>query len=277
MYLELDRLSKQFDGKYAVHDLSLGLEEGGLLCILGSSGCGKTTTLNMIGGFLKPDGGRVLLDGQDITALPPERRPVSTVFQSYGLFPHMSVLQNVTYGLKFRGYSRAEAKEKGRRYLELVGLAEREDARISELSGGQQQRVALARILCSEPEAILLDEPFSALDSYLKWNLEIELADLLATFNGPILWVSHDRDECYRNCRSVCVMENGRTGEVTPMDEMIRHPGSVSAAHLAGCKNFFAAEAKDGKVYLPEWNVSLLLPVTERPLQRSAFLTIPSP
>ena len=136
----------------------------------------------------------------------------------------------------------------------------------------QQQRVALARILCSEPEAILLDEPFSALDSYLKWNLEIELADLLATFNGPILWVSHDRDECYRNCRSVCVMENGRTGEVTPMDEMIRHPGSVSAAHLAGCKNFFAAEAKDGKVYLPEWNVSLLLPVTEK-----AFTTLGIP
>ena len=129
MYLELDRLSKQFDGKYAVHELSLGLEKGGLLCILGSSGCGKTTTLNMIGGFLKPDGGRVLLDGQDITALPPERRPVSTVFQSYGLFPHMSVLQNVTYGLKFRRYSRAEAREKGRRYLELVGLADRENAR----------------------------------------------------------------------------------------------------------------------------------------------------
>jgi len=145
VYLELDRLSKQFDGKYAVHDLSLGLEEGGLLCILGSSGCGKTTTLNMIGGFLKPDGGRVLLDGQDITALPPERRPVSTVFQSYGLFPHMSVLQNVTYGLKFRGYSRTEAKEKGRRYLSLVGLAERENARIGEHSGGQQQRVAITR------------------------------------------------------------------------------------------------------------------------------------
>ena len=123
MYLELDRLSKQFDGKYAVHDLSLGLEEGGLLCILGSSGCGKTTTLNMIGGFLKPNGGRVLLDGQDITALPPERRPVSTVFQSYGLFPHMSVLQNVTYGLKFRGYSRTEAKEKGRHTWVAAPLA----------------------------------------------------------------------------------------------------------------------------------------------------------
>ena len=155
MYLELDRLSKQFDGKYAVHDLSLGLEEGGLLCILGSSGCGKTTTLNMIGGFLKPDGGRVLLDRQDITALSPERRPVSTVFQSYGLFPHMSVLQNVTYGLKFRGYSRTEAKEKGRRYLTLVGLAERENARIGELSGGQQQRVALARSSSSQSSACL--------------------------------------------------------------------------------------------------------------------------
>ena len=180
MYLELDRLSKQFDGKYAVHDLSLGLEEGGLLCILGSSGCGKTTTLNMIGGFLKPDGGRVLLDGQDITALPPERRPVSTVFQSYGLFPHMSVLQNVTYGLKFRGYSRAEAKEKGRRYLSLVGLAERENARIGELSGGQQQRVALARALIVEPKLCLLDEPLSNLDAALRVRMRGELKTLAA-------------------------------------------------------------------------------------------------
>ena len=168
MYLELDRLSKQFDGKYAVHELSLGLEKGGLLCILGSSGCGKTTTLNMIGGFLSPDSGRVLLDGQDITALPPERRPVSTVFQSYGLFPHMSVLQNVTYGLKFRRYSRAEAREKGRRYLELVGLADRENARVGELSGGQQQRVALARALIVEPKLCLLDEPLSNLDAALR-------------------------------------------------------------------------------------------------------------
>lgn len=174
MYLELDRLSKQFDGKYAVHDLSLGLEEGGLLCILGSSGC----ALNMIGGFLKPDGGRVLLDRQDITALPPERRPVSTVFQSYGLFPHMSVLQNVTYGLKFRGYSRAEAKEKGRRYLTLVGLAEREDARIGELSGGQQQRVALARALIVEPKLCLLDEPLSNLDAALRVRMRGELKRL---------------------------------------------------------------------------------------------------
>ena len=174
----------------------------------------------------------------------------------------MSVEQNILCGI--RSGDKAEKRRvlvEKIRMFRLEGLEKKHPA---QLSGGQQQRVALARILCSEPEAILLDEPFSALDSYLKWNLEIELADLLAAFNGPILWVSHDRDECYRNCRSVCVMEDGRTGEVTPMDEMIRHPGSVSAARLAGCKNFFAAEAKDGKVYLPEWNVALLLAVTEK-------------
>ena len=110
MYLELEKLNKSFDGKSAVCDLSLGVEKGELLCILGSSGCGKTTTLNMIGGFLAPDSGTILLDGQDVTNMPPERRPVSTVFQSYGLFPHMTVLENVTYGLKFRRYNRTQGK-----------------------------------------------------------------------------------------------------------------------------------------------------------------------
>ena len=192
MYLELDRLSKQFDGKYAVHDLSLGLEEGGLLCILGSSGCGKTTTLNMIGGFLKPDGGRVFLDRQDITALPPERRPVSTVFQSYGLFPHMSVLQNVTYGLKFRGYSRAEAKEKGRRYLTLVGLAERENARIGELSGGQQQRCAIGRALVKNPGLLLCDEPTGALDYKTGKQILQLLQDTCRKTGRTVIVITHN-------------------------------------------------------------------------------------
>ena len=168
-------------------------------------------------------------------------------FQQYALFPNMSVEQNILCGI--RSGDKAEKRRVLAEKIRMFRLEGLEKKHPAQLSGGQQQRVALARILCSEPEAILLDEPFSALDSYLKWNLEIELADLLATFNGPILWVSHDRDECYRNCRSVCVMEDGRTGEGTPMDEMIRHPGSVSAARLAG----------DGKVYLPEWNVALPL------------------
>ena len=237
MYLELDRLSKQFDGKYAVHDLSLGLEEGGLLCILGSSGCGKTTTLNMIGGFLKPDGGRVLLDGQDITALPPERRPVSTVFQSYGLFPHMSVLQNVTYGLKFRGYSRAEAKEKGRRYLALVGLAEREDARIGELSGGQQQRVALARALIVEPKLCLLDEPLSNLDAALRVRMRGELKRLQRELGTTMVFVTHDQEEALSMSDTIVVMSEGRIQQIgTPID-IYNEPENAFVADFIGESN----------------------------------------
>ena len=139
MYLELNHLKKKFDGKDVVCDLSLSLDKGKLLCILGSSGCGKTTTLNMIGGFLEPDSGSIRLDGTDITRLPPERRPVSTVFQSYGLFPHMTLLENVIYGLKFRGYKKAEARKKGMEYLDLVGLADRANAMIHEIRSEERR------------------------------------------------------------------------------------------------------------------------------------------
>lgn len=238
MYLELDRLSKQFDGKYAVHDLSLGLEEGGLLCILGSSGCGKTTTLNMIGGFLKPDGGRVLLDGHDITALPPERRPVSTVFQSYGLFPHMSVLQNVTYGLKFRGYSRTEAKEKGRRYLSLVGLAEREDARIGELSGGQQQRVALARALVIEPSVLLFDEPLSNLDAKLRVSMRTEIRRIQQEVGITAIYVTHDQSEAMALSDQIIIMNKGVVAQIGTPQEIYYHPVSEFVADFIGEANF---------------------------------------
>lgn len=233
MYLELDRLSKQFDGKYAVHDLSLGLEEGGLLCILGSSGCGKTTTLNMIGGFLKPDGGRVLLDRQDITALPPERRPVSTVFQSYGLFPHMSVLQNVTYGLKFRGYSRTEAKEKGRRYLNLVGLAERENARIGELSGGQQQRVAIARALSMNPHVMLFDEATSALDPELVRDVLGVMRDL-ARDGMTMIVVTHEMGFARDVADRVVFMDGGVIVEEGTPSEVFDHPKSERTKAFLG-------------------------------------------
>ena len=200
------------------------------MCILGSSGCGKTTTLNMIGGFLSPDSGRVLLDGQDITALPPERRPVSTVFQSYGLFPHMSVLQNVTYGLKFRGYSRAEAKEKGRRYLSLVGLAERENARIGELSGGQQQRVALARALIVEPKLCLLDEPLSNLDAKLRNQMRAEIIKLGTT----MVFVTHDQEEALILADSIAVMSEGELLQLGSAEEVFRHPANDYIASFLG-------------------------------------------
>lgn len=210
MYLELSHLTKRFGGREVVRDLSLSLERGRLLCILGSSGCGKTTTLNMIGGFLAPDGGRILLDGQEITHLPPERRPVTTVFQSYGLFPHMTVLQNVIYGLKFRHMGRGEAREKGMRYLELVDLAGYADAYIHEISGGQQQRVALARALIVEPKLCLLDEPFCNLDAALRVKMRAELKRIQRELDMTMVFVTHDQEEALILADSMAIMEQGR-------------------------------------------------------------------
>lgn len=266
--IELKHVSKVFEtagGRVeALKDISLTIPDGDVYGIIGMSGAGKSTLVRCINMLERPTSGEVIVNGKRLDTMSPAqlraaRRDITMIFQRFNLLMQRNCLDNVCFPMELAGVSRREAASRAQELLETVGLPDKAKAYPAQLSGGQQQRVALARILCSEPEAILLDEPFSALDSYLKWNLEIELADLLATFNGPILWVSHDRDECYRNCRSVCVMEDGRTGEVTPMDEMIRHPGSVSAARLAGCKNFFAAEARDGKVYLPEWNVALPL------------------
>ena len=268
MYLELDRLSKQFDGKYAVHDLSLGLEEGGLLCILGSSGCGKTTTLNMIGGFLKPNGGRVLLDGQDITALPPERRPVSTVFQSYGLFPHMSVLQNVTYGLKFRGYSRTEAKEKGRRYLNLVGLAERENARIGELSGGQQQRVAIARALVKMPRVLLLDEPLSNLDARLRLQTREEIRKIQRATKITTVFVTHDQEEAMSISDMIVVMKNGVVQQIGKPQNVYDDPVNLFVAKFLGTPpiNVFSGEVKNEQLYIGSEAVLSTPGVSDQPV-----------
>ncbi len=243
-------------------------QDGGVLALLGASGCGKSMTLKCIAGIMTPDrgrivlGDRVLFDSEKKIDLPPQQRRVGYLFQQYALFPNMTVEQNILCGIRreHRAEKKALLAEKIRMFR-LEGLEKKHPA---QLSGGQQQRVALARILSSEPEAILLDEPFSALDSYLKWNLELELADLLAGFPGPVLWVSHDLGECYRNCRRVCVMEDGKTGTVTGMDEMLRCPESISAARLAGCKNFFAAEEKNGAVYLPEWDLTLPIDAKEK-------------
>ena len=230
MYLELKHIHKSFGGRPVVQDLSLGLDRGGLLCILGSSGCGKTTTLNMIGGFLSPDAGQILLDGEDITASPPEGRPVSTVFQSYSLFPHMTVLENVIYGLKFRGVKRGPAREKGRRYLEMVGLAEYANARVYEISGGQQQRVALARALIVEPKLCLLDEPFSNLDAALRFRMREELKGLQRDLGMTMVFVTHDQEEALHLADRVAIMDQGfLVQEGSPL-ELYRCPASSFVA-----------------------------------------------
>lgn len=237
MYLELDHLKKHFDGREVVRDLSLTLEQGQLLCILGASGCGKTTTLNMIGGFLEPDSGRVRLDGEDITRIPPEQRPVTTVFQSYGLFPHMTVLQNVIYGLKFRGVKREQARQKGMRYLDMVGLADYASAYIQEISGGQQQRVALARALIVEPKLCLLDEPFCNLDAALRTRMRHELKRLQKDLGLTMVFVTHDQEEALILADRMAIMEKGRVLQYDAPLEIYHNPVSPFVADFLGLKD----------------------------------------
>ena len=224
MYLELLILKKNFGEKQVVQDLSLSLNKGELLCILGSSGCGKTTTLNMAGGFLSPDGGKILLDGEDITSLGPERRPVTTVFQSYGLFPHMTVLQNVVYGLKFRHIGRAQAKAKGMEYLDMVGLADYASAHIYEISGGQQQRVALARALIIEPKLCLLDEPFSNLDAALRVKMRGELKRLQKQLDMTMIFVTNDQEEAILLGDQMAIIEQGRLIQCDTPENIYKNP-----------------------------------------------------
>lgn len=238
MYLELSHLKKSFGEKPVVEDLTLSLPRGELLCILGSSGCGKTTTLNMIGGFLAPDSGQILLDGEDITAIPPERRPVSTVFQSYGLFPHMTVLQNVVYGLKFQHIRRSEAREKGLRYLEMVGLADYAGAYIHEISGGQQQRVALARALVTRPSILLLDEPLSNLDAKLRVEMQVEIKRIQKELGITTIIVTHDHEEAVSLADRVIVMNAGHILQIGKPQEVFDRPASPFIADFMGFSTF---------------------------------------
>lgn len=225
MYFQLKNVYKAFGEKKVVNNLSLELAQGELLCILGSSGCGKTTTLNMVGGFLKPDRGEILLDGQEISGLAPEQRPVTTVFQSYGLFPHMTVLQNVLYGLKFKkDLSKAERLDRAMEYIALVDLSGSEKAHPYELSGGMQQRVALARALAPQPKLCLLDEPFSNLDAALREQMRTELKRIQKTLGMTMLFVTHDQEEAMVLSDKMCIMKDGLMIQTGAPQELYTKP-----------------------------------------------------
>ena len=230
------------------------------LALLGASGCGKSVTLKCIAGILTPDEGHIELDGVTLydsasrINLPPQRRRMGYLFQNYALFPTMTVEKNILCAIPGSKTEKGAALSDAVRRFRLEGLEHHYPA---QLSGGQQQRVALARILCAKPEAILLDEPFSALDSYLKWQLELELSDLLAAFRGPILWVSHDRGEVFRSCRQICVLDHGHSqGTLTP-EQLLHRPGTESAARLSGCENIVEAHPAGDAVLLPQWGLTL--------------------
>lgn len=238
MYLQLKGLYKRFEEKDAVLNLSFSVERGQLVSLLGPSGCGKTTTLRMVGGFLRPDHGKIILDGQDMTELPPECRPTSTVFQSYALFPHMTVLENVIYGLRFRRISRREAKEKGASLLRKVGLAGGVDKRVHELSGGEQQRVALARALIINPKVLLMDEPLSNLDARLRIRMRSEIRKIQKDFGITILYVTHDQEEALSLSDRVVVMDRGRLVQAGSPGEIYANARTPFVADFIGRSNF---------------------------------------
>ncbi|MBP3510222.1 sulfate/molybdate ABC transporter ATP-binding protein [Oscillibacter sp.] len=253
-------LSVDIEKQLGDFTLSVRFEaENECLALLGASGCGKSVTLRCIAGILTPDKGKIVLDGVtlfDSTAqidLPPQKRQVGYLFQQYALFPNMTVRQNIAAAVRDKQRRKAVTEEKLRQFR----LEEVADKLPGQISGGQQQRTALARILASEPKTILLDEPFSALDSYLKYQLEVELAETLEQFPGTILWVSHDRGEVFRNCRRVCVLDQGISQGTFTLRELFHQPVTEAAARLSGCKNYADAVPMGNAVSLPEWGLIL--------------------
>jgi spermidine/putrescine transport system ATP-binding protein len=236
--VQLQSVTKRFGDVVAVDALDLEIAHGEFLSLLGPSGCGKTTTLRLIAGFERPDEGALFIGGRDVRGLPPYRRDVNTVFQSYALFPHLSVLDNVAYGLKQRGLARRERHAKAREILELVRLPGVERRKPRQLSGGMQQRVALARALVMSPRVLLLDEPLGALDLKLRKELQVFLKTLHADLGITFVYVTHDQEEALAMSDRVAVMNGGRIEQLAAPQEIYDHPASRFVADFIGETNF---------------------------------------
>ena len=234
----------------ALDDVSVEIREGEFFTLLGPSGCGKTTLLRLIAGFEMPTDGLILLDGQDITYLPPNKRPVNTVFQSYALFPHLTVAQNISFGLEMLGKPAAEVKSRTAEMLALVKLDTMADRKTSQLSGGQQQRVALARALAPQPKVLLLDEPLSALDLKLRQAMQIELKRLQMETGITFVFVTHDQEEALTMSDRIGVMSQGKLQQVGTAKEIYTRPKNRFVASFIGETNFLEARAEGGKVCL---------------------------
>lgn len=238
MYLKIENISKIFEKGRGVKNISFQLEKGELVSFLGPSGCGKTTLLNIIGGFVKNDSGSIYLEDKDITEYPPEKREIVTVFQNYALFPHMNVVENVKYGLKYRGYNKEEQIKLAKEYLKIVGLEGYEKNSVGELSGGQQQRVALARALVLQPKILLLDEPFSNLDAKLKIAMREEIKELQKRLGISMIFVTHDQEEALSISDRIIVMSNGEIVQIGKPEEIYYSPKNRYVAEFIGKINF---------------------------------------
>lgn len=248
MFLEVKNISKKYEDKYAIKDVSFSLEKGKFLCLLGPSGSGKSTILHSIGGFIKHDG-EIILDGKSIKNLSPEDRDVSTVFQSFGLFPHMNVLKNVMYGLKFKekDKSKKEKEAEAREVLRIVGLNGYEKRYPSELSGGEKQRVALARSLVVRPKILLMDEPLSALDAKLRSEMQFEIRRIQREFNITTIFVTHDQKEAFVMADEIIIINHGELVAKGAPQDIYNHPKNEFTLDFIGNKNIIK-----GKYVRPE-------------------------
>ncbi|QPP06297.1 ABC transporter ATP-binding protein [Streptomyces bathyalis] len=245
MTITLTGISKVFGDFTAVHPLDLTIPEGSFFALLGASGCGKTTTLRMIAGLEEPTGGSIRLGEEDITGLPPHKRPVNTVFQNYALFPHLDVAENVAFGLRRRGIK--SVRKQVEEMLELVELGQLAKRKPRQLSGGQQQRVALARALINRPQVLLLDEPLGALDLKLRRQMQLELKRIQTEVGITFVHVTHDQEEAMTMADTVAVMNGGRVEQLGPPDELYERPRSTFVANFLGTSNLIEAEITEAK------------------------------
>jgi len=237
-------LIKRFGPVVAVHGINLHMPGGEFFSMLGPSGCGKTTTLRMIAGFEQPSGGKILLDGEDMTGTPPHKRHVNTVFQNYALFPHLNVYDNVAFGLRRQRAARGDVHRRVGEALELVQLTGFEKRKPAQLSGGQQQRVALARALVLKPAVLLLDEPLGALDAKLRKQLQIELKALQQQVGITFIYVTHDQEEALTMSDRIAVMSNGRVEQVASPRQVYEEPSTVFVADFLGVSNLMQVTAR---------------------------------
>ena len=242
--VELRSVSKRFGDFTAVDDLSLEIEAGEFFTLLGPSGCGKTTTLRMVAGFEEASDGQVLIDGADVAGLPPYKRPTNTVFQSYALFPHLSVADNVAFGLKRKRVDKSEIDRRVNEELDRVGLRAEANRRPAQLSGGQQQRVALARALVNLPKVLLLDEPLGALDLKLRKGLQVQLKNIQREVGITFVYVTHDQEEALTMSDRIAVMNHGRIEQVGDPEEVYERPATTFVAGFIGVSNLMPGVVK---------------------------------
>lgn len=250
--LRIGAVSKRFGAVTVLKDCSLDVAEGEIVTLLGASGCGKTTLLRCIAGFLDAEQGSIRIDDQDMGPLAVNRRPVGVVFQSYALFPHLTVAKNVGYGLRMRGVPRAEIDTRVAKALDTVSLSDFADRYPAQLSGGQQQRVAVARVLVLQPRVLLLDEPFSALDAKLRGNMQVELRQLIKGLGLTAIFVTHDQEEALTMSDRIAVMRDGRIEQVAAPDTIFDYPATPYVADFIGTSNFWQAQAEPGQIALPD-------------------------